>query len=163
MNLRELLKHELWSKRTTRKILVWSGTFLGFVIAVLTIWILVEKFWLTPGERRAGKAALAQIDTLQDFESMTGRDFNAKSRQAGKEIDAAQNSAWTWRDKGVAESLSLYLDMTKIDQDYVQRRKHLEQNHPEIVQKDVEMAQEMVANGKKTRSLFRSILHGALD
>jgi hypothetical protein len=163
MDLRELLKTEIWSKGTTRKILVWSGTFLGFVIAVLAIWILVEQFWLTPGERRAGRAALAQIDTMQDFESMSVQGFNAKSWQAEKELDAAQNSAWTSRDKGVSESLSLYLETTKTDQEEKQRRERLELDHPDLAPREVEWALERETTAKKVRLLFRTELHALLD
>src|ERR1700728_1968783 len=122
MKLRELLQFEIWSKKTSRKILVWSGTILGFVIAFLAIWILIEKYWLTPGERRAGKVALVQIDGLQDFKSMSDQDFNSNFHRAEDEVNAARMSAWTWKDKGVAWSLYWYLEATSNDREEIQFR-----------------------------------------
>jgi hypothetical protein len=163
MNVRELLRYEIWSKRTTRKILVWSGTFLGFVVALLTIWILVERHWLTPGERRAGKAALAQVGELENFESMSAQDFDAKSYRAQILINDADKSAWTWRDRAVVESLGYYYDLLKIDQEERQRDTLLEQRFPGRFPRDPKMDSVRTAEDEKSRALLRRGLQRILE
>ncbi len=163
MSVRQLLQTEIWSNRTTRRMLVWSGTLLGFVIAVLAILILVERYWLTSGEQRAGRAALAQIDGLENFESMSVWEFDAKSYKAQALIDDAKKSAWTWRDKGVAESLSYYLDLIKIDEEYAEDEKLIDQKFPGRFPRDPQMANESTAVAKEGRALLRHGLHEILD
>jgi hypothetical protein len=163
MTIRELLQYELWSKRTTRKILVKTGIFLWVAIGFLTIWILIEKFMLTPGERRTGREALVQIDGLQDFNSMSVQDFNLKFHQAENVVNAARMSAWTWRDKGVSEALSLYLETTKTDREEKQIRERLEHDHPDLAPREVESALEMETTAKRVRLLFRTEIHALLD
>jgi hypothetical protein len=163
MSLRALLQTEIWSKRTTRKTLVWSGTFLGFVIAFLTIWILIERYWLTPGERRTGREALIQIDGLQDFNSMSAQDFNLKFHRAENEVNAARMSAWTWQDKGVTEALSLYLETTKTDREEKQARERIEHDFPDLAIREVESGLQTETTAKKVRLLFQTELHALLD
>jgi len=109
MNLRELLKTELWSKRTSRKILVW----LGIVIAGFFVCCAIEQYWTTPGEHKAARAALAQIDALQNLEFVSDEDFSARDKQAERQVDIARNAAWTERDKILAMDLSAYLGLTE--------------------------------------------------
>jgi hypothetical protein len=163
MKVRELLKYEIWSKRTTRKILVWSGAFLGFVIAFLTIWILIERHWLTPGERRAGREALAQIDGLQDFQSMSAQDFSLKYHKAENEIDAARMSAWTWKDKGVTALLDWYLRGTWVDREEMLDRERIERTRPDIAAKEAESTLERESMEKRAGLALRSELHAFLD
>src|ERR1700677_3065431 len=98
MNFRELLQIQIWSKRTTRKILVWFG--IVFVIGFLALngWHFVELHWLTGGERNAAKAALAQIEALQDAGTLSDDEFALKAKQAEAKVKAAQDAAVTYRD-----------------------------------------------------------------
>jgi hypothetical protein len=159
MTFRELMQIELWSKETSRKILIG----LAVVVVVLIAWIAVERYWLTPAERTAGRAALAQIDKLQDFGAISNGDFEARVKQMRAQVDAADRAAWTTRDKGVARTLGIYLDMTQIDQEDAQRQQVLRQSHFPISFKDEEFADDMVASGERVRLQIRYMLHGALD
>jgi hypothetical protein len=159
MRFRELLQIELWSKETSRKILIG----LIVVAVVLIAWIAAERYWLTSAERAAGRAALAQIDKLQDF-GTTGNDvFEARVKQARAQVDAAERAAWTTRDESVARTLGFYLDLTKIDQEDAQRQQLIRQSHSPLSFKDEEFANDMVASGERTRLELRYALHGALD
>lgn len=82
MKLRELSQTELWSKRTARKVFVGIG--IAFWILLLTAGVLyeVEMHWLTPGERSAAKAALVEIDALQNAETMNGEEFDLAEKKA---------------------------------------------------------------------------------
>ena len=98
MNIRELLQTELWSKRTTRKILVWSG--LVFVVGFLALngWHFVEIHWLTRGERDAAKAALAEIDALQDAGPLSDEEFQVRLKAAEAKVKLAEEQPETYRD-----------------------------------------------------------------
>jgi hypothetical protein len=62
MKIRELLQTELWSKRTSRRILVG----IGILVVGFFFWCAIEQYVLTPGERSAARAALVKVDELQD-------------------------------------------------------------------------------------------------
>jgi hypothetical protein len=153
------LQTELWSKRTTRKI------FVGFAIVVagLIAWTAIERYWLTPGERKAARAALVKIDSLQNFESISNSDFAVRDGFAKQEVDVAQRAAWTERDKEFSTALSVYLGMTEIDNESLQRQSIIEQKYPSLTQKDVKAAEEMATTEKKARLFARLFLHKALD
>jgi hypothetical protein len=106
MKLRELLQIELWSKRTTRRILV------GFVVAVIAFGVVftVEVKWTTPGERDAAKRALAELDALQKLDSGNYQESAKKTFQADKMIDAADQAASTLRDERIVRELRSYSD-----------------------------------------------------
>jgi hypothetical protein len=163
MKVRELLRYEVWSKRTSRKILVWSGTLLGFVIAFLSIWILIERHWLTPGERRAGREALVQVDALQDFKSMSAEEFNKRLHGAEDKINAARLSAWTWRDKSIIALLDSYLQLTDLDREAMQEQMKLERVRPDIAASRANSSLEGSSLSTSARVLFRSELHAFLD
>jgi hypothetical protein len=105
MKVRELLQTELWSKRTTRKILV------GFAIVVVGFGVVftVEVKWLTPGERVAAKQALASLDVLQNLNS-GDEDFLKRTTQVHALIDVADQAAWTLRDDRIVTALRAYSD-----------------------------------------------------
>jgi hypothetical protein len=123
----------------------------------------VEQYWLTPGERTAARAALAQIDRLQEFGDISNEVFEARMNQAREQIDVADGAAWTHRDKGVARALGFYLDLTKIDQEEAQKLQLLRQTHSPLSFKGEEYEVDAAASGKKARLLLRVELHTALD
>jgi hypothetical protein len=159
MKVRELLQTELWSKRTSRKI--FFG--IGIIVEGLIAWIVAEMYWLTPGERKAARIAMEQIDSLQSFESISKSDFAVKDGQAKQEVDVALRAAWTERDKEFAIALSMYLNLTEIDNEFLQRRLIMEQKHPSLTQRDVKTAEEAAKAEKKARLFNRLFLHKALD
>ncbi len=75
MNVRELLQTEIWSKETSRKILrrTWRivrpvAVVSGILVLLLAVVFAVEWYWLTSGERKAGRTALAKIEELEQLE-----------------------------------------------------------------------------------------------
>jgi hypothetical protein len=89
MGIREILQTEIWSKETSRKILarVWkiakyAGISIGIAFAAFVLFGFVWAHWLTTKERNAGKAALAQIEVLQNFDSASDAEFDAQAKQA---------------------------------------------------------------------------------
>jgi hypothetical protein len=108
MNIREVLQTEVWSKETSRKILLGLGIVVGLYVVGFKGWQQVELRWLTSGERNAARVALQQIDALQDSASLSDEDFSVKSKQASKGMDAAQQAARTTRDKLVVAKLMDY-------------------------------------------------------
>ena len=109
MTLREILQIELWSKRTTRRILVWLAVVFGSLILVLGVRYWIEYYWLTSGERRAGREALAQVEEVREVNLGDEQRFNASDRNAKEQVQAAEKAARTARDWAVAFSLDGYL------------------------------------------------------
>ncbi len=111
MKIRELLQTEIWSKRTTWKILVG----VGIVIAGCLAWAAVEEHWISPGEHKAGRQALAQIEALKKIDPEKDKDFELGVQQAKRKIETAKKAAWTTRDTFLTLDLSMYLLMTEVD------------------------------------------------
>jgi len=109
MNIRELLKIEVWSKRTTRKVVVVAIVVIGAARLGLYGWQYLDRNWLTPGERSAASEALARIDKLREPRSLDENQFSEEKRKAKSQIDCAERKAWTIRDQGVAFELKMYL------------------------------------------------------
>ena len=108
MKVRELLQIEIWSKRTSRKILVWFGVVLAVVVVGYVFWGVLSWYWLTPGERNAARAALVQFDALQDSGSLSDEEFSARAKQAERSMDNAFRAAWTTRDRMIFFKLEGY-------------------------------------------------------
>jgi len=115
MTLREVLQIEIWSKETSRTILrrIWKVTrpvavASGILILLLGAGYAVECYWLTSGEREAGKAALAKIEELEQLETNSSDGFDAMNRQAKASVAIAEQKAWTLRDKRAVGLLHLY-------------------------------------------------------
>jgi hypothetical protein len=115
MTFREFLRIEIWSKETTRKVLrrIWKVTkpaalVFGVLVLVLGIIFAVEWYWLTNGERKAGRAALAKVEELEQLEKNSGDGFDAMNRQAKTSTAVAEQSAWTLRDRRTAGLLEFY-------------------------------------------------------
>src|ERR1700693_230571 len=105
MKIREILQIELWSKRTSRKILVG----LGVVVAVLALGFFalyeVESHWLTKGERIAAGVALQRIDALQSTDSLSDEEFRIRNDAVTSAVDTAEMTAKTSKDELVAVDL----------------------------------------------------------
>jgi len=104
-----LLRREVWSQRTKRKIVVISVVVLGMFWIGIDGWYFVERNWLTPMERRAAVEALATIDELQQPKNLNDDEFGEGERKAKSQIDDAGQKAWTERDQYVAIELGMYL------------------------------------------------------
>ena len=108
MKIRELLHKEIWSKRTSRKILIGFG----IVVVGFVVWNALDGHWITPPERNAARAALAQIEVLQNSKEMSDAEYEEGTRRAKERVDTAEQAAWTSRDKLIAASLLGYLAVT---------------------------------------------------
>jgi hypothetical protein len=159
MKIRELLQVEIWSKRTTRKILVGFAVVVGFLVA----WQVLERYWLTPGERRAGKEAVVQIDAMQNLGLISDEDFDAKDKQAAGKVEAAEHAAWTDRDKGIADLISGYLMMTEVDRGEIQTTVLEWQRHASVKSSQEDLQRKLSLSGTEVRSMLRMELHGLLD
>jgi len=104
-----ILKREVWSQRTTRKIVVISILVLAAFWFGIDGWYFVERNWLTPMERRAALEALATIDELQEPKNLNEYQFSEGERKAKSQIADAEQKAWTTRDQHVAIELRMYL------------------------------------------------------
>jgi hypothetical protein len=99
MKIREILQIELWSKETTRKVLRPVGRFLKRTAIVLGILVVlagtafeIESHWLTGGERKAGRVALAQIEKLEELQIGVGEVSDENADWVLK-YDAAEQQA----------------------------------------------------------------------
>jgi hypothetical protein len=112
MNARELLECELWSKRTTWKILV---VLILVLLLGYGIWQGYERYRISPGVRESGKAALAQIDALQELStSCENASFRANAESADRKIRIANQKVHTLRDIDVMRQLSDYSESVRM-------------------------------------------------
>jgi hypothetical protein len=150
MTIRDLLQIEIWSKRTSRKILIGFG----LVIVGLVVLYVLDRYWITPAERKAGRVALVQIEVLQNSKEMSDAEYDAGDLRAKGSVETAKRAAFTSRDEMIAAELGIYLlqiDVERSDQKRIPSRYYPEQ--PLMVKKTLEM----------NRILLTFGLHRALD
>jgi hypothetical protein len=58
--------------------------------------------------------ALAKLDDLQHFDGMSEEEYGREYKQADEMVHAAEEAAWTDRDKWIAANLSAYLMSTDV-------------------------------------------------
>jgi hypothetical protein len=150
MKVHELLQIELWSKRTSWKICIGIGIVVVFAVVGLNAFFAVERYWLTPGERRAARTALAQIDGLQNLDSISDQDFSAKTKLVQQSVDLAHDAAWTIRDKQIVAELMRYSLATVIDRRSIRMRMSVQH----------QLDEKLNSSGIK---LYGMELHKALD
>jgi hypothetical protein len=112
MTIREILQIEIWSKRTSRKILIGLGIVVFLLVVGFVVLNTLDERWITPPERKAGRVALAQIEALQNFDQMSDSEYDAGALQAKQKIDTAAQAAWTAQDKRIALMLLGYFAST---------------------------------------------------
>ncbi len=130
MRVRKLLQTEASRKRTTRKIFLRFGVFSGVVIVGYALWSIVERNWITPGERSAAREALTQLDDLQDSGYLSNGDFVARAQQTERTVDEAGRAARTKRDHMIAAELMKYRSATVANYDLVRRQVLAQQQNP---------------------------------
>jgi hypothetical protein len=86
-----------------------AAAVVGILVFLLVIVFEVERYWLTVGERSAGRAALAQIEELEKLVDCNCDRFSTIETQASAAVEVAEQKAWTLRDHSVAIELSFYL------------------------------------------------------
>jgi multidrug resistance efflux pump len=109
VTFREVMRHELWTKKTSQKILAGLAIVACAVLLVVWIWNQIELHWLTSGEREAARAALSQIDSLHDAVPLSAREFQIRSDQSRAKIETARKAARTYRDVTIEMDLEWYL------------------------------------------------------
>jgi hypothetical protein len=163
MTVRELLQIEIWSKRTSRKMLIGFGKIFVCLVIVgvgVVAWVAISRHWITNAERNAGKAALAQIDALQRFDEMSDAEYEEGALQAKGKIAAAEQAAWTVKDRWVFINLEMCFVLTdaeKSNRRWIQGSKF--HRDPDRERKDRESLQE----SEILRNSLRQGLHRALD
>ena len=122
MTVREVLQKEIWSKETSRKILLVCG----LLVTGILVWNQIQSKWLTPSERKAGRAALVEVDALQKSAEMSDEEYGAAYKRAEAKVDAADKAAWTGKDRSIAVLLSI--DLMSIDWQRMDRKMILQMN-----------------------------------
>jgi hypothetical protein len=163
MNVRELLRREIWSKRATRKILVGFGIAFWIVTIGLGALFVVERSWVTPGERRTGRDALMQIEALRNSGSISDEDFDLRDKQVRGRIEVAEKAARTYRDARIADSLDFYLGETETVRMNIKMRNLREQRNLPIKQSQRELEEKISLMETQVTQFLRSELHKALD
>jgi hypothetical protein len=154
MTIRELLQTEIWSKRTSRKILIG----LGIVSVGFVIWFVADRELITPRERTVAKVALEQIEALQSFNQLSDGEYKTKYQLAEGTVDAASQRALTSRDKLIAATLFFYLGVI----DFERSEERLKLKFPHYRndgRRDLEIQEHL----KDARSQLRQGLHKTLD
>jgi hypothetical protein len=162
MKIRELLQTEIWSKRTSRKILVVTGIVLGILALGIGSLYEVNERWLTPREKSLAKAAFAQIDALQDVASFSDEDFDAKSKDAEAKVKAAQQAAMTVRDEQIAFVLDGYRGEIEDERDNIKMQKLMQERHVPI-KSSGRSFEETLNTQVEVAKFLRSVLHRTLD
>ena len=162
MEIRELLPSRIESKKAARRILVGVGIALGVLVAGFGLVYLLEWYWVTPGERNAGRLVLAQIDGLQDFDSISREDFEAKEKGLSEKLNAARSAAWTLRDKGVYSESFAYLLVTESERREVFMQREMEQE-TSIAESDRELSQKTISRHREEKRFYHLLLHKQLD
>jgi hypothetical protein len=129
MKIRELLQIEIWSKRTTPKVIAGIGIVVAFVALGFGAWSVVSRNWLTPEERRAAKVALKQVDALQNTGSLSNEEYAKLDKQADGSVEDALQAALTRRDKAVAMKLLIYQTATTLERFEATRAELAKQRH----------------------------------
>jgi hypothetical protein len=106
MNARELLHYELWSKRTTQKILVAFGVTFTALFLGFWGWQEVSRHWLTKGERTAAQIALQQVDEWRNVDAKS-HEFIPAGERTRKALGDAETAARTERDRRTVFQLNI--------------------------------------------------------
>ena len=143
---------------------IFFGIGIAFAVLFLTVGVLyeVETHWLTPGERSAAKAALAEIDALQNAETMNGEEFDLADKKAQEKFQTAKDAQRTHRDLEVVASLSTYLILTTYRWDETRYELEFPVSSSEINAKRRSEIEDRQSN-IEMRKRLRSALHKELD
>ncbi len=108
MKFRKFLRTEVWSNRTSRKIIVGFGISLGVVISGFVLWSVVDRNWITPGERSAAKVALGKLDAFQNAGFLNDKEFVVWAKLVVRRVEDAHQAARTTRDRKIVAALMSY-------------------------------------------------------
>ena len=154
MKARELLQIELWSKETSRKLLIGFGIAFGLCLIGLFGWYEVEVRWLTSGEREKARAALRAAEEFDKAEPLSNIEFDARRKQLDARVKAAEAAAKTIRDHSV--EMRLYWYTAVVEMEYEKRTGKWATNSDDTSRK----TDSIIAQLKEEH---RKALHRALD
>jgi hypothetical protein len=173
MKVRELLRYEIWSKETSRKIFRPTGRLLkrvaivlGVLVVLIGIVCVVERYWLTNGERTSGKAALKQVEELEKLIDCNCDRFAEVDSAAKTAVEVAEKSERTLRDGSVVAYLSVYLmeveqlqtkDLREAELKLFMQQRHLQWHSDQKLENEGRSLQSQIF------SELRSALHKELD
>jgi hypothetical protein len=163
MNVRELLQTEFWSKKALRRILIGFGIIICLLVVGFGALYYVEWHWLTPGARKTDKVVLAQIDSLQNLELISRKDFEARESGLQEKLNKAGQAAWTLRDKGVYSELYFYLYATEREQAAVWEQNQMQLGDSSITNSDRELNRKEITTEEEQVRSYRFFLHYQLD
>jgi len=143
--VREWMQTEVWSRRTTKKIVISISVFVvvgsWLVVFVIGGW-LVWGSWVSPMEKRAMKVALDRIDEVANCKASEQQGCEERLQAARTGILVCQKNEFTAYDKQLVLLLDLQLDgaqterETRIkastDQHYRHRLEVLEESNRQI-------------------------------
>ena len=163
MKIPELLQIELWSKRTSRRLFVGIG--IVFVVAFVGVGALsaIGKHWLTPGERKAAKIALQQIEELPKGNSASYDELFAMHKTERKAIAIAEAEAVTEKDHTTVMQLEACVSEVNSDRLIVMLR---QTRAGEATPEQMESRVEFLSRASKSRDLAHGIckaIHQTLD
>jgi hypothetical protein len=176
MNVRELLQTEIWSKETSRRILrrVWRivkpvAMVFTVLVLLLAVVVAVEWYWLTSGERKAGRTALAKIEELQQLDIDPTGDFDAMNSQAKALVRVADQKARTLRDRRVSTLLEIYRWELETEHEDRLRELQIRQIEKErqlelpADRESQELEEKSRASQAQVLNSWRSLLHKEMD
>jgi hypothetical protein len=159
MKFRELLRYEIWSKKTTQRIFLGFGIVAFSLLATLGLWYEVDLHWLTKGERDAAKLVLQRVGELQTVVALDD-EYKIRDDQAKAALKAAEEIAQTDKDDSIQMRLDICLG-------------GVETEHTEIIEQRLILEGRLhpMANGSDRSELFLievgkkscSALHKELD
>jgi hypothetical protein len=158
MQVRELLQTEIWSKRTSRRILVVIGiiAFVGFSF------FEIDGHWISWAERKTARAALTEIDALQSFGSMSEAEYKERLSHAKGTVEAADKAGWTRRDLAVSSLLSAYLSEVEIEKGQVELTNRFKDSKNENLRQMSSSDSQMIKTGTMVRDYLSKVLHRVL-
>jgi hypothetical protein len=101
MTIREILRKDIWSKRTSR--IIASAVLLLCGIGLL--W----TDWATPREKRLARVAMTKVDSITDPEGISQVEFDARYAEAKSAAGDAKAAAITLRDRVAAFVVANYV------------------------------------------------------
>jgi hypothetical protein len=163
MKIREIFQAVFWSKKALRRNLIGFGIVVCVLVGVLGILYEGEGHWLTPGERRTGRATLAQIDAIQNLETISRDDFEVREQGLSEKLEAARNAAWTRRDKGAYTILFVYLLATEQERADAWEQNQLQAKGSSISNPDRAFTRKKIGTEKEELRFYGKILHHEFD
>jgi hypothetical protein len=163
MNVRKILQSAFWSRKALLRILIGLGILIVTLVLVAVVWYEAQMHWLTPGERKAGKAVLAQIDSLQNLELTSRKDFEARESGLQEKLNEAGRAAWTFRDHAVFTELYFYVYATERERAAVWEQNQMQPGDSSITSSDRELNRKEITTEEEEVRFYRLILHEQLD